>query len=567
MPPRPPRPLRSVAAALALGLSCAGCAGAPSLPGEYAIRNAQPPEDKTFLSKRIMILADEQVHYLYGKPGWLRTELTNQLVSTAIRPVQLDFFGRYLLEWMVDQTKPDVPLVFLGDALDFSCAQEWEIFKASIQGTRGARTWALTPGNHDGFYFGNYQPADKRGWADACTSGDAPGTPMDKAAFVEAYLRAVADEADPGAQQIKRSLEAPGPRQGSWDGSWEYAGAGAARPFFRAIAWHVDHAAPWRSFVVQEVDLTLPGSPRRVTAVLLDTSSYEDPPSLLPTSNAGLHGDVPPAERAWVERWLARDHAEGASPLLMGHHTFNGLSAPARAALDALRRKDAVPLWISAHTHLGQWFVHPDEGAGWPELNVGSTLDYPPEYRLFNLSRSRGKLLATAELHRAEPQWLTELSQPIRCEAIWEALPEDQDFYITYKSRTSISPTATQDDLMTALLHAHQRLLGSTNPMKVKPEPRPEALLQLATDTKATPRWPAGCADDACVLAAIGKALSESSRAPPGPRRQGRAAGAARRLRAQPEGQGRGPSPRLPSVSNNVGEPRAAHLCARAARR
>jgi hypothetical protein len=48
----------------------------------------------------------------------MRSEITDKLVRTAIRPVQLDLYGQDLLKWMIKRYGSNRPIIHLGDALD-----------------------------------------------------------------------------------------------------------------------------------------------------------------------------------------------------------------------------------------------------------------------------------------------------------------------------------------------------------------------------------------------------------------------------------------------------------------
>jgi hypothetical protein len=83
-------------------VGCAGLSASPQpLPDGYLLPAHQPPSQ--VVSRRIVLVADNQLHNLYGEPvPFLRTELVNRLVQPAIRPVQLDFYGQDLLRWAVE---------------------------------------------------------------------------------------------------------------------------------------------------------------------------------------------------------------------------------------------------------------------------------------------------------------------------------------------------------------------------------------------------------------------------------------------------------------------------------
>ena len=76
-----------VAGLLVVALLIAGCMyKVLPLSARYVILDELPPE-LTPLSRPVILVADDQQHYLYGNPFWMRSELTARFVRTAIRPV------------------------------------------------------------------------------------------------------------------------------------------------------------------------------------------------------------------------------------------------------------------------------------------------------------------------------------------------------------------------------------------------------------------------------------------------------------------------------------------------
>ena len=68
--------------ALLLGIAGAACHHPPSLSGEWRITPHQVHGRS--LSRRVVLIADNQFHHLYGDPGWIRSGLTNQVVFVLV---------------------------------------------------------------------------------------------------------------------------------------------------------------------------------------------------------------------------------------------------------------------------------------------------------------------------------------------------------------------------------------------------------------------------------------------------------------------------------------------------
>lgn len=444
----------SVKALLILcALLAGGCVLKDSMSSRYQISGEKP--DGFSLTKNVILVADNQLNHLYGEPIWMRSQFVTQFVRVSIRPVQQDLFGQEILRWVLNVYGTRMPVIHLGDAANMGCVGEFDSF-LEIMSATGARPWVMAPGNHDAYLMGNMQTSVDV-WEDACQRADGPLT---KDKLVEKYLRHLHQQ-DSGFRTAYADIDSL-PRSGEWR-SDEPPGS----IYLRAVAWSIDDTKPHRSYVVQEIDLGLPPPPgeadaqQRVSAILLDTSQFASAPVLLPVPgpNAGVNGDLQQDQLDVVTRWMTLADA-GTITVLMSHHPFGKLRNGSRAAVDALRRQHNVPLYVSAHTHQGQYFVR-GGSEGWLELNVGSIVDYPIEFRTFSIQDGgdAGFLFRTP-LFRLPDQWGTLAGDRApSCDAQWEAMPEDPDFYLTYLDGGMTDPAATQLMLMTTLLHTYDRLI------------------------------------------------------------------------------------------------------------
>ena len=128
-----------------------GCQRKLSLSERYEILPEKP--DGFALTKNIMLVADNQLNYLYGEPIWLRSGLTDKFVKVAIRPVQQDLYGQDMLRWALELYGSRMPVIHLGDAANMACSGEFEAF-LEIMST-ATKPWVMAPGNHDAYLFGN----------------------------------------------------------------------------------------------------------------------------------------------------------------------------------------------------------------------------------------------------------------------------------------------------------------------------------------------------------------------------------------------------------------------------
>src|SRR6185436_18414333 len=83
------------------------------------------------VAARVFALGDSQLHHLYGKRTFAQSPFADryQGIEVAIRPAALDDGGDLLLGLFVDEHHrhhPRSTLVYMGDAADLSCTQEYD---------------------------------------------------------------------------------------------------------------------------------------------------------------------------------------------------------------------------------------------------------------------------------------------------------------------------------------------------------------------------------------------------------------------------------------------------------
>ena len=372
---------------------------------EYRVSRADQSSKEFHASATI--LSDTQVHNPYGEMvPLMETSPADFATRVAVRPPALDFLSLSLLEHVLKDSAdrfPGTPILHLGDAADVSCTGEFRRF-VDVMNASG-RHWVFTPGNHDGFFFGNAHlregaadlgsnlGLELAAWKKGCKND---GAPMDKGELVQAYVK-----------NVRKLASRPGftcaPVADGLADADSLVGSFACKEdggFLAAIAWSVDHSAPWRSWVVQRVRFGPPNA--RITGILLDTAAYEKPPAFLPlpTSKAvaaGMEGALLEQQVARVDDWF-KDGGGTAPVVLFGHHPYADLGKEAKQHVFGWIDGGPAELYVSAHSHAGQWIGHFGVEAGkkkeqqatdhvqWTELNIGSTVDWPIEYRGLGLS-------------------------------------------------------------------------------------------------------------------------------------------------------------------------------------
>lgn len=470
------------------------------------------PRGGTAISLEVNLIADTQFHHPLGEAGWLRSELVDKYVGSAIRPPVLELFVGDLGTWFLHLYGNTLPAIHLGDAVDLSCRSELQSFEAMMAAYVGTTQvpWFFAPGNHDGYFFGNYHektdPSATSTWVGACAGAkDAESSkPLLHSDVVRWVLTTAAKQPDGGASELAAKLVAAG--EGSGEGRGEVTVANLEAigkpPSYRmltGVAWRIDTKEPWRSFVVQRLDLTARadsdakvGSPR-VTAILIDTAAYTRQPKLIPIyyPNAGLAGDLPSDERDVIEAWAKAAYARNDVLLVMGHHQYDALTKDAKQLIDKLHDSYGLTSYISAHTHAGRWYTHASKTGTWAELNVGSMISSPVEFRSLQIATTDAygaskQVALYSKLRRIEmlmstlstpeiPDCKAHMAQgdtapaelwsckPLASPVAWEAVPrsrpdgpDDPDYYVAYNEVTH-GKDATREDLLNLLLASYQR--------------------------------------------------------------------------------------------------------------
>jgi len=344
------------------------------------------PDGYQAISKSLVFLGDNQTHYLMGKSFKLQSAQIDRVSAAAIRPPVLNLFSRPLVEWSLRHVVKDVggAVIHLGDALDISCKQEFHEFQQIVNTTLAKKKWALAPGNHDGFFFGNFDDNGLvPGWDKACDAAARPEPAaanrsgrMDKSEFIRAYLKLLQQTHSPRVLPCLTN----GPRD-------EATCAG----FYRRVFWNIEKRMR-RSYIVQELNV---GIDEPTSLVLLDTAAY-DKGLLLPTLSklipfAGARGEIIKEQFKLVQRWIRS--APKRRFLLAGHHNFEQLTRDSKKRLTKLLREPNVyQAFVSAHSHNGRFDVRENGRHGdWLELNVGSLLDWPQEWLELEIGRANGR--------------------------------------------------------------------------------------------------------------------------------------------------------------------------------
>lgn len=481
----------------------------------------------------VLLLADCQIHNLYSQALPERNLSAEAVLGTAIRPPQLDLFAPNVLAWVLEYGSPEAELVVhLGDALDLACQGEFETFVKVMNGD--GRPWMMAPGNHDSFYFGSYDPDDEELWDLACYGA---GDNFTKDRFIRHYLAALMAQDEPSFVSLAMALGVEAERHSpaevvrSIPDAFEWHRPADNVGFLGAICWKIDMERPWRSFLLQSIDVPLEGRDQSAgRLLLLDSCQYQRQPALVPNGwqsyplelNCGASGEMLPDQLRKLREWLEADSNPGFRALAF-HHPFDMLAARTRSSLGWLWRHSATGAIFTAHTHVG-YFKHHDLGGGVEELelNIGSTTDWPMEWRTVRGLQNPEKKSAYMQAERGTLVDALRARDGYFAED-WELPLDAPDDYRKYKSGESATGVLLDFYL---LHHLTPKWLGQS--LQVRPNAAAQDTENQVKETllltygrliqtfptqpgRGAPQWPDGTSDDGAVLERIRRSVDGDS--------------------------------------------------------
>jgi hypothetical protein len=417
-------------------LAIVGALGATRAHAQEPSLSATPATYGT----RIILLGDPQLHNIYG--GSIKSmgsASDSHASNVAIRPPVLNIAAPLILEMLVTKAQEvahgDVALV-LGDVANIACTGELHDFQDSMNRALGASSgsealWLSAHGNHDSFMAGNFQdvtrdlsgpgvdatellPTTNRhcAWRPPCVSGPSGKSCCEHeqyAGWTANEVREYAYTRDSNNSWPQVCARPAGMSSVTSDKhvwlAWylEHLGkiglhfsfkkktddcsSGACRTptiyfdvalvsndnarlamrNFRAVGrWYMpnnsgENRRKWWSYVLQSFDAT---PSKRV--ILIDTSAGAD------LNMGGTEGYVGVRQLEDIANEIAQARREGKTVVVAAHIPLSDLRADQRQRLLSF----GIDGYLSAHTHAPTAF---GGGHGVPELNIGSTTDWPME--------------------------------------------------------------------------------------------------------------------------------------------------------------------------------------------
>lgn len=514
----------------------AGCAkDTPTVvPPDYHLSYDLPLQDRDTLSRplnpdqvedlsaKIYLLSDNQRHELLGGgANWFRNALSDRYVANvAIRPPQLDLFGQDFIREALGLV--DGFVLHLGDACDVSNTGEFGRFAWDMR--LAPKGWVMAPGNHDGFFFGNSSRTKEdliREWDETGEAYDINGTSfksraMQKDRYVSYYLAALILQDGVWSGQLARALDAEEhyvawtDRKKSVDGEaasfndfWAalealedaiYSGyetnsentyftfelpaphSPVGHPHLRRVAWQIDKVEVWRSFILQEVDISDSGTADDPISILvLDTSQYGVQPSIdhgIPSGiantitfgnidfqMAGKHGNILDAQESAARKFTNAMQAEGRRWILASHHPYSDLGRATPTRFNGLREPGGIPVTLSAHTHSGEIRLNLDKEREnhFLEINVGSLLDSPIEFRDLQIHRVNDRIAVSSNRQIMENR-LREKGLLAGQLPGYRPSPGDADYFLDYRDGAQFDHDETDFQVKRLILATYLRM-------------------------------------------------------------------------------------------------------------
>jgi hypothetical protein len=509
---------------------------------DYLRRKAGPHASPT-----VAFVADNQLHNVLGSPYFPQTDVADRFVRVAVRPVQLNLFGQDLFARAIAMVPAGVAIVHLGDGLDAACTGELTQFLEVLQ---RHRPWVMAPGNHDFNFMGNEHASgyvvkfkdapswcrssarlngtriddDQKvwigeggrharsmagAWCSACRGG---GCPLSKTLYIRRYLEELARQADAGdatfgelrARLDEERSDTPSNEacrcrgRACTDETVTSASAIAANGDFRAsspgllrrVRWRIDEGAPWKSFVLQQIALPLAGRDEGLAIFILDTNQYDARPTVVGpvfgNVNAGADGSLLDDQLKTLETWMAESGKAGAVPIVAMHHPLHAVRGASRERLLALLERFGVQVIYTAHTHgsfVKQWPASPD----FMEINVGSVLDWTPEFNLSRLEWERGKLRITEKVVQFDDDVCASYQE-------WRPRGKDPDAHLFYRQNV-LRSIWSAGSMIGSMRTTHRRLVAAQLASFARLLDTP------GLETRESTLWPFGCTIDRCVAA------------------------------------------------------------------
>ncbi len=377
-----------------------------------------PPPSAPDRDISLVVVADPQVHNVYGNHLRQMSREADAFVRVAIRPPELNLLSPLILHHLLTEavSQNNAPAIVLGDAVNIACTNEFDEFADVMNRSVGTgEFWLMAHGNHDTYLMGtvnSFFPADSvegwppdgwsssmpvdsswwgtprwmdpaypTSWAGACNYVDAAGwgRPLNKGQWMRRYL----DELEKYGADVDTGTSQPSPegariRFGASPNSplgrvnYEARGLWVAPEFGRQPS-KSDFFRSYRSYIIQGFDV----APSH-RLILIDTSVCERATAgwrFFTANNAGKRACLGDDQLELLQETIRQIPAEQ-HVIIAGHFPLADFRSNERARLIKLLDTRGSWAYLSGHTHSTKGL----EARRWTsgiEYNVGSTTDWP----------------------------------------------------------------------------------------------------------------------------------------------------------------------------------------------
>lgn len=396
-----------------------------------------PPGGKIAGANSLSIIADSQIHNIWGM-GVKQPMFSADLLSpVAIRPPELNILAPFVLEDLIkqmDKNKEASLMLVLGDSTNVACSGEFNDFAGIMERARPGQPWLAVHGNHDTYLMGtinSYGPMAKdfqsewlpqmlksasptdeswwgpsnlmnqgsstfvgRNWKAACYrdvltyDGEThESSPMNKIRWIAKYLKELephglilpANTETSETSKIKINLTA---QEGTALAAINYHVAGEwTKPDVKSNPNELNFGKSYSSFIVQSADVT----PQH-RLILIDTSVCESARGTdFKAGRKGCLGEDQLTIIGDILKATPRDK----NLIFAGHFPLHELDDLERGRLINIMKSHGKWTYISGHTHDG---IRAYEWNGGTDLNVGSTTDWPMEAHRFYLGKDSNEI-------------------------------------------------------------------------------------------------------------------------------------------------------------------------------
>lgn len=432
-----------------------------SLKTEESLPYNSDPEN---ISSSFIVVADPQIHNIYGDSLKQMFGVSDLVSRVAVRPAEVNILAKYSLEELLKKAlgrnpKKEFSLV-LGDATNIACSSEFEIFKDTMNKVvKGNNAWLMAHGNHDSYLMGTVnsyvvadglvanpwspevaeygmpkdtnlwnviEPNGEQNWRDACYRDKASNTsisnnkkssPMNKMRWIAKYIKHLeaykikitsnkftpSDLNHDSNKTIYHELNSV-PNSNINGNNFRLKGV-FIEPIIADTPSKTDLLMPYESYIVQSYDLD-----ESTWLLIIDTSvckyARAKNPFMYYRENAGTHACIGELQFADIKYMIDKHEKSGKNLIVAGHSNLGSLNYNEEKAvikiLNEYIEKDDKKSWtyLSAHTHNPINFKKWDKGK---EINVGSTTDWPMESHKFHINVKNGEIALRQTFYFDDP--------------------------------------------------------------------------------------------------------------------------------------------------------------------